>query len=430
MKHLIYLVSVLWLVSCAGSDEYSDIYTSKTNWINIERNLQSRFITAKPGDTIHLEAGYYWFTKSLIIDHKIDFIFSGAGTDKTILSFKGQEEGAEGIKISNCQNIKIMDMTILDANGDNIKAVNTNGIHFSKIKVDWTGGAKETNGAYGLYPVLCKNVLIEDCISARASDAGIYVGQSDSVIIRNNVVYENVAGIESENSRFVDIYDNHTYNNTGGILVFDLPGLTQYGRHTRVFNNKILDNNHKNFAPKGNIVGMVPPGTGIMLLSTREIEIFGNEIKDNRTSGTAIISYELVLAMDKDKPKETDSNAASHNRKYEIDTLYNPYLDHIQIHHNSYENTHWFPDIGNDFGKLLVWKFPFNTPDILFDGFVREPDKNIQMCIEQTGISFADLNAPGNLENMKTDIKVYGCKSNGLSPASVTLGNIVVSTAN
>ena len=74
MKHLIYLVSVLWLVSCAGSDEYSDIYTSKINWINIERNLQSRFITAKPGDTIHLEAGYYWFTKSLIIDHKIDFI--------------------------------------------------------------------------------------------------------------------------------------------------------------------------------------------------------------------------------------------------------------------------------------------------------------------------------------------------------------------
>ncbi|MBP6567415.1 MAG: hypothetical protein KA270_09625 [Saprospiraceae bacterium] len=52
------------------------------------------------------------------------------------------------------------------------------------------------------------------------------------------------------------------------------------------------------------------------------------------------------------------------------------------------------------------------------------------MCIDQTGISFADLNAPGNLENIKTDIKVYGCKSNGLSPASVTLGNIVVSTAN
>lgn len=430
MKHLIYLLFVLGLVSCAGSDEYSNIYTSKTKWINFERNLQSHLITAKSGDTVHLDSGYYWFTKSLIVDQKTDLVFSGAGIDKTILSFKGQEEGAEGIKISNCRNIKIMNMTVLDANGDNIKAVNTNGIYFSKIKVDWTGGAKETNGAYGLYPVLCKNVLVEDCISARASDAGIYVGQSDSVIIRNNVVYENVAGIESENSTFVDIYNNHTFNNTGGVLVFDLPGLTQYGSHTRIFNNKIMNNNHKNFAPKGNIVGMVPPGTGIMLLSTRDIEIFGNEIKDNKTTGTAIISYELVLAMDKDKNSNSESNAATHNQKYQIDTLYNPYLDHINIHHNFYENTHWFPDISNDIGKLLLWKFPFSTPDILFDGFIKDSGKGLNMCIEQPGISFVNLNAPGNLKNMKTDMVEYQCKSDGLKPATVTFGNIMISNQN
>ena len=75
----------------------------------------------------------------------------------------------------------------------------------ANLKFNWTNGAKESNGAYGFYPVLCKRVVIEDCIAARASDAGVYVGQSDSVVIRRNVVYENVAGIESENSNFVEI---------------------------------------------------------------------------------------------------------------------------------------------------------------------------------------------------------------------------------
>jgi parallel beta-helix repeat protein len=167
-------------------------------------------------------------------------LIKGEGMDKTVLSFKGQTEGAEGLRISNCSNIQIIGLTVEDAKGDNIKVTETNGLYFSDVKVQWTGGAKETNGAYGFYPVLCKNIVIENCVAARASDAGIYVGQSDSVIIRNNTVYENVAGIESENSRFVDIYENHTYNNTGGILIFDLPGLTQTGRHTRVFQNKVV----------------------------------------------------------------------------------------------------------------------------------------------------------------------------------------------
>ena len=193
---------------------------------------------------VYKRQGYYWFTKSLLMDSKSNMVITGAGMENTILSFKGQLEGAEGIKISNCKNIQIIGLTVEDSKGDNIKVTDTDGILFSKVKTYWTGGAKESNGAYGLYPVLCNRVVIEDCVAARASDAGVYVGQSDSVIIRRNVVFENVAGIESENSNFVEIYDNHTYDNTGGILVFDLPGLTQYGHHTRVFNNKAVSYTH------------------------------------------------------------------------------------------------------------------------------------------------------------------------------------------
>ena len=41
---------------------------------------------------------------------------------------------------------------------------------------------------------------IEHCIAIGASDAGIYVGQSNNIIVRNCEVFQNVAGIEIENS--------------------------------------------------------------------------------------------------------------------------------------------------------------------------------------------------------------------------------------
>ncbi|MBK9255824.1 MAG: right-handed parallel beta-helix repeat-containing protein [Saprospiraceae bacterium] len=410
----------IWAVSIGLSCKETN-ERSKIEWKNIESGLQSALITAENDDTIRLKAGYFWFTRGLMMDGKDRIVIKGEGMDKTVLSFKGQTEGAEGLRISNCSNIQIIGLTVEDAKGDNIKVTETNGLYFSDVKVQWTEGAKETNGAYGFYPVLCKNIVIENCVAARASDAGIYVGQSDSVIIRNNTVYENVAGIESENSRFVDIYENHTYNNTGGILIFDLPGLTQTGRHTRVFHNKVVSNNHKNFAPKGNIVGMVPPGTGIMILASRDAEIFENEISNNRTSPLSVISYELVAAMGSDGNSESASGSGQGVKdNYKSDTTYNPYPENIYIHSNIFSNKHWFPTLKSDFGKLFLTRFFMKTPDIQFDGFENDTsEKGLRLCIQEENVRFANLNAPENLKNMNKDISVYNCQGEILSPAVV-----------
>ncbi|MBK8519253.1 MAG: right-handed parallel beta-helix repeat-containing protein [Saprospiraceae bacterium] len=422
-KYFIFFILFIFLLSCKDKDEYDSLYSDQSNWTNIEQNLQSQIIAAHDGDTIRLHEGHFWFTKSLIIDNKKDITFTGAGMNKTFLSFKGQEEGAEGIRIANCSGFTISDMTVLDSNGDNIKATNTNGIRFIRVRADWSGGAKESNGSYAFYPVLCKNVLIEECIAARASDAGIYVGQSDTVIIRNNRAFQNVAGIESENSNYVDIYHNHAYDNTGGILVFDLPGLTQYGSKTRIFDNQVIENNHENFAPKGNIVGMVPPGTGFMILSTRQLEIFDNQVLNNKTIGTSIISYELVSAIDNDK-KENERSTG----KFPLDTLYNPYPDSIYIYNNNYANTYWFPNLGNEIGKLIAWKFPFNTPFILWDGFVKSPAKDINLCLNQPNITFANINGPENLKNIKTGISNYLCKGQQLVPVVLLFKNEIITS--
>jgi len=400
-------------MACDFESEVAD--RSNANWQNIEKDLQTALIMASNGDTISIPKGYFKFSKSLLLDEKSNIVFKGAGIDQTILSFKNQEEGAEGLKIADCKNILLEDFTIEDASGDNIKVTDTDGITFRRVKAQWTGKVSEKNGAYALYPVLCKNVLIENCIAIGSSDAGIYVGQSDTVIIRNNEAYQNVAGIESENSNFVEIYGNKAINNTGGILVFDLPGLTQYGENIKVYDNEVRENNHRNFAPEGNIVGVVPPGTGIMILATRNVDIYENEIIDNRSAGLAIVSYELVAALSEEETEEANVEQAGSaqrvNSNYDLDKNYNPYPWGIKIRQNIISNDKWFATFQHDFGKLFNFKYPFNPPDIVFDGFIAKgkSPQNI-ICIDQKDVQFVNLDAPNDLENMNENLDEFVCK--------------------
>ena len=403
MRNLYYFVGLIMMAACGSTPD------QEITWKSIEKDLQARFITTGDSTTIELPAGHYMFTRPLLLDGKTQITIKGAGMEKTVLSFAMQEEGAEGLKISNAKNIVLEDFTIQDAKGDNIKVTDTYGITFRRLKSEWTGEPKETNGAYAFYPVLSKQVLIEECVAIGSSDAGVYVGQSDSVIIRNNIVYHNVAGIESENSRWVEIYGNETYDNTGGILVFDLPGLTQSGHTTRVYDNKIYRNNYKNFAPSGNIVATVPPGTGLMLLATRNIEIFENEIIDNKTIGIGVASYDLIEAMG------GGNSSGAAEVPSDQKAPYNPYYNDLYIHHNQISNKHWFPTLKNDFGLLFLTKFPFGTPDVVIDGILG--GETLRMCLQENGdIVFANLDAANDFAGLNTDIKAVDCKGEEITP--------------
>ena len=315
-----------------------------------ESDLQLKLILAEPGDTIHLESGLFPILGTLSMEGKENIVIKGSGTNGTILDFSTQIEGAQGLSITNCKNITLEDFTIQDAKGDAIKCQDTDGIIFRHLKTHWTGGPSPTNGAYGLYPVQCKNVLIENCIAIAASDAGIYVGQSKNIIVRFSEAYDNVAGIEIENSTNADVYGNNVHGNTGGILIFDLPDLAvKEGSQVRIFDNIIKDNNLDNFAPEGNIVGKVPAGTGIMVMATEMIEVFGNTIIDNKTAGTAIVSYFIT-------EEETR------------DTQYNPYTSSVYIHDNIYRRKQQIPTLDHDIGLLLFFHFFRDVPDIIYDG--------------------------------------------------------------
>jgi len=396
-------------------------YDPERNFKNIERQLQARFMMVEDCSAIEIPEGHFIFTKSLILDGKKSIIIRGDGKDKTVLSFLAQKDGAEGIRIANCQDITIEGFTIEDARGDNIKVSDSKNISFRHLRSAWTGEVNEENGAYGLYPVLCDGVLIEDCEVLGASDAGIYVGQSEDVIIRNNKSYWNVAGIESENSENVEIYGNEVIHNTGGILVFDLPGLTRYGENIKVYNNVIKENNMTNFAPKGNIVGIVPPGTGILILATRRVEVYDNEVIDNKTIGAGIISYDLVATMGEEgsQSENRPGGAQPINRNYRQDPDFDPYPGAVYIHNNRFVNSHILPDLGNDFGKLFTLKFGLNRPDIAWDGITSDdylnPDgtrnSDYRICVEEEeSVKRAILDASNDFKGLTSDPKALNCE--------------------
>ncbi len=267
--------------------------------------LQQRLIEAKPGDVIELAAGAFAFTDGLSLD--VDNVtVKGAGQGETIISFAGQTGAGEGLLITS-DNVTVSGITVQDTKGDGLKSKGSDGVTFRNLTVEWTRGPHAENGAYGVYPVESKNVLIEGVTVRGASDAGIYVGQSDNIIVRNSRAEFNVAGIEIENSTRADVYDNVATNNTGGILVFDLPDLPVIGGHsTRIYRNQIIGNNTPNFAPPGNIVANVPAGSGLMMMANRNVHVFENTFDQNQSAHVLIYAYSYDFTDERYNPLPRD----------------------------------------------------------------------------------------------------------------------------
>jgi len=322
--------------------------------------------------------------------------------DKTVLSFKGQISGAEGLLVT-ASDFTIEDLAVEDTVGDAIKVNEGDNITFRNVRTEWTNGPDTKNGAYGLYPVQTTNVLIDGCVAIAAADAGIYVGQSKNVIVRNSRAEYNVAGIEIENTINADVYDNVAAYNTGGILVFNMPNLIQYGSDVRVYNNEVYENNTKNFGHKGTPVASIPAGTGLMVNSHDRIEFFGNKVRDHDTANM-IISSVFSANYAEDGMEET----------------FDPYPQEISVHDNEWSGGGNKPD-GLDLKALKTMMFGLkgNFPDILWDGYADANVSDPKICIDETDVEVLNADLPNGVKNPRLEDTAFNCKLEPLK--SVTL---------
>jgi len=376
-----------------------------------QTRAQQALIDAQPGDIILFESGTHELTSGLSLD-VAGVTIRGRGMDSTVLSFAGQTDGAEGILVT-ADDFTIEQIGVEDTAGDAVKVEGTTGATFRKVRVEWTNGPAAQNGSYGLYPVQVTDVLIEDSVVRGASDAGIYVGQSENIIVRRNRAEQNVAGIEIENSTSADVHDNTATGNTGGVLVFNLPGLpVARGEKTRIYDNQIVANNEPNFAPAGNIVGKVPTGTGFAAIAAHQVEVFGNTIEDNQTANLAIISY-LTTKLAYDDP------------------LYDPYADTVYIHDNQFRGGGTMPV--DELGFLVVQALatvltaPIVVPDMVIDGYVNPELSNggvlmpaYALCMQNNGdADFADIDVPDDYASVSFDLGPHDCSHPALPAVTI-----------
>ena len=310
----------------------------------------------KDGDTLAFAAGTYEFNNQLPSGPRTTSRSSAPARARRFSTFTGRRRGEDALFAQSVKGLTFQDFTIQDTPGNASSVLDVTGLTFRSIEVKWTSTNSKSHGAYGLYPVQSTNVLIENCSISGAADSGIYVGQSQQIVVRDNEAFDNVAGIEIENSFFADVYGNTAHDNTAGILVFDLPGLMQEGGHNiRVYMNTIQSNNTENFAAMGDIVGLVPGGTGFFVMANHDVEVFQNTIVGNKDSGSGIISYALAqMAF-------TDPN-------------YYEWPSKVYLHDNIYMGNGATPDLLSDIGIVLqtgTSAYPGgHVPDVLWDGIV------------------------------------------------------------
>jgi parallel beta-helix repeat protein len=382
------------MLSACGQPESAAPAEQPTTQISYEEQLRLALETASPGDVITVPEGVHPMTRSLVLNTD-GVTIRGAGMDKSVLSFAGQLAGAEGLLV-NASDFTIEDIAIEDSKGDALKVNEGRNIIIRRVRTEWTRGPHTENGAYGIYPVQTENVLVEGSVAVGASDAGIYVGQSRNVVVKDSRAEYNVAGIEIENTIHADVFNNIATNNTGGILVFNMPDLPQLGHSTRVFNNTIVTNNTGNFAPPGGAVAGVPAGSGIVINANDKVEIFDNDIADNQTANILISSY----------------FSAGYSSDRETAEAFDPYPEGIFIYANRFRDGGNAPDREElEMLRLAMFGEEGSLPDVVWDGFVN-PELSAEnvLCVDNGESLVINIDAAGGYENVTVDMTAHTCE--------------------
>ncbi|MES1227165.1 MAG: parallel beta-helix domain-containing protein, partial [Armatimonadota bacterium] len=242
------------------------------------QSIQAAIDRCAPGDRVEVEPGIYRQTVAIDRD----------GVTLVGLNRDGQRAVLDGGGLlgdavqSSADDLTIEGFVIRHYKGNGILASKASRVVFRDLIVD-------DAGLYGVYPVECAGVLVEGCTVSGISDAAIYVGSSRDIVVRNNEVFNNVAGIEIENCIAALVTNNSAHHNTAGILVFVLPNNpSKVGLDTRVINNRSWANNHKNFGKPGTLIANLPPGIGILVMAADRTEVTQNFIAENDSYGIVV----------------------------------------------------------------------------------------------------------------------------------------------
>jgi parallel beta-helix repeat protein len=315
----------------------SQEFTGKIIEVKKGSSIQSAVKEASPGDLIRVYPGTY--TENVYID-KDNISLQGVVINGEWPTLDGKKEindaflySGNGILIENFKIINYKGNAIMGQAGNNFI-----------IRNNWI----IDTGVYGIFPQYGKNGLVEHNVLSKIADAAIYIGMCDNVDVLHNEVFDNVAGIEIENSRHCLVENNYAHNNTGGLLAFVTPGLpikTTFDVILR--NNFVVNNNHENFGAPGSTVAGIPPGTGILIMAADDVIVENNIITGNNNTGITIV--DLATGA----PKANDPNSEGNPDRVVI-------LDNIMFNNGNEPN--------GEIKAIMLTQLDTKGPDIFAYG--------------------------------------------------------------
>ena len=158
-----------------------------------------------------------------------------------------------------------------------------------------------------------------------------------------------------------------------------------------------IQNNTENFAAPGTAVSGVPSGSGIMVNSNDQVEIFSNRIADNNTANIVISSY----------------FSANFAGQRELADEFDPYPEAIYIYENQFQGG------GTDPGfeylqeiKQVLYGDDGEFPDVIWDGIVNpNNDESVKtICILEEDAELLNIDAGNEFKNAGVNMSSHRCE--------------------
>ena len=250
-------------------------------------SIQAAVDAVGAGGTVQIEPGVYAEAVTVAVPglHVV-----GVGVGEVVLTNPGGANN--GIRVTDAgDGFELDNVTVRNFGHNGVFLNGVDNFRLSRVRA-------VNNGEYGLFPLHATNGVIENCTATGHADTGIYVGQSTDVVIRSSAAWGNVTGYEIENTVRGTIENSAAYDNTVGVLVSLLPNLeVMTASDAVVRNNLIHDNNHANFGDPDDFVGLLPPGSGILIVGPDRTLITQNAITNNASTGIAVVDAQIVVML-------------------------------------------------------------------------------------------------------------------------------------
>lgn len=251
--------------------------------IAVSTTIQAAVDEAQPGDTVIVPPGTYRENVRVGKDN-----ITIEGSPETIMDGTGLADNT-GIRVAPVAPATTIKGFTLS--GLTIQNYSRNGVVLQRVdNFRISHGTYVDNDEYGIFPILSSNGLIDHNQVSGSDDTGIYVGQSHDIVVKKNHTSDCTIGIDIENSSHIAVRQNTAMENSVGITVHILPGLSvTVTSDVTVSQNTLISNNRPNpVTDPGELISRLPSGFGFINIGGDDVAVRNNIATRNKSGGIAV----------------------------------------------------------------------------------------------------------------------------------------------